>query len=219
MEELVTSIEERNVIQTELTAGSEEPVRKKRRFLSEKSISARQKNPTSLDESSLSKAAGRKRLELFEAACQIHGGSTESSVPGQVGLCEITVQKYPENILVEVFSHSDKIAKRVIPKIYKNALEDFEKSDSNYIRSVDVYYSSGIMGKKKYRAAYRDVSYQKYIDNQKSARIVVNNCSIPRLVPYNKLMPFIKSINIGKLYSVRQTLCEGLNEEEKVSGV
>jgi hypothetical protein len=42
------------------------------------------------------------------------------------------------------------------------------------------------------------VSYQKYINNQKSARIVVNNCSIPRLVPYNKLMPFIKSINIGK---------------------
>jgi hypothetical protein len=63
------------------------------------------------------------------------------------------------------------------------------------------------------------VSYQKYIDNQKSARIVVNNCSIPRLVPYNKLMPFIKFINIGKLYSVRETLCEGLNEEEKVSGV
>jgi hypothetical protein len=69
-----------------LTAGSEEPVRKKRKFLSEKSISARQKNPTSLDESSLSKATGRKRrLELFEAACQIHGRSTESSVPGQVG--------------------------------------------------------------------------------------------------------------------------------------
>ena len=32
-------------------------------------------------------------------------------------------------------------------------------------------------------------------------------------------MPFIKSINIGELYSVRETLCEGLNEEEKVSGV
>ena len=76
-------------------------------------------------------------------------------------------------------------------------MEDFEKSDSNYIRSVAVYYSGGIMDKKKYRAAYRDVSYQKYIDNQKSARIVVNNCSIPRLAPYNELMPFIKSINIG----------------------
>jgi hypothetical protein len=62
-------------------------------------------------------------------------------------------------------------------------------------------------------------NYYYYYYNQKSARIVVNNCSIPRLVLYNKLMPFIKSINIGELYNVRETLCEGLIEEEKVSGV
>lgn len=136
-----------------------------------------------------------------------------------MGLCDTTVKKCPENILLEVFSRSDKIAKRVIPKVYKNALGEFEKSESNFIRSVAVYYSGGIMGKKKYRAAYRDISYQKNVDGIKSSRIVVNNCSIPRLVPYNKLMPFIKSINIGKLYNVREMLCEGLNEEEKVAGV
>ncbi len=69
-----------------------------------KSITVRQKNPTSLNESSLSKATGeRRRLELFEAACQIHGGSSEWSLPGQVALCETTVQKCPENFLVEVF--------------------------------------------------------------------------------------------------------------------
>lgn len=38
-------------------------------------------------------------------------------------------------------------------------------------------------------------------------------------MPYNKLMPFVKSLDIGKLYSVREMLCNGLNEEEKVSGV
>jgi hypothetical protein len=65
----------------------------------------------------------------------------------------------------------------------------------------------------------RDLSYQKHIDNKKSMRIVVNNCSVPRLVPYNRLMPFIKSIDIGKLYSVQETLCEGLNEEVKVAGI
>lgn len=32
-------------------------------------------------------------------------------------------------------------------------------------------------------------------------------------------MPFVKSLDIGKLYSVREMLCNGLNEEEKVSGV
>ena len=32
-------------------------------------------------------------------------------------------------------------------------------------------------------------------------------------------MPYIKSLDIGKPYSVREMLCNGLNEEEKVSGV
>jgi hypothetical protein len=64
------------------------------------------------------------------------------------GKLETTVQKCPENILVEVFPNSDKRGKMVIPKIYKNAMEDFEKSDSNYIRSFAMYYSGGIMGKK-----------------------------------------------------------------------
>ena len=154
MEELVASIEERNVIQAELGAGSDEPARKKR-YLSDKSIAARQKNPTSLDESLLSEATvRRRRSELFEAACQINGDTTNWSLPGVVGLCDTTVKKCPENILVQVFSRSDKITKRVIPKVYKGALDDFEKPDNNFVRSVAVYYSGGVMGKKKYRAAY-----------------------------------------------------------------
>ena len=50
-------------------------------------------------------------------------------------------------------------------------------------------------------------------------RIAVSSCPVPRLVPYNKLMPFTKSIDIGQLHSVRETLCHGLDEEEKVDGI
>lgn len=42
---------------------------------------------------------------------------------------------------------------------------------------------------------------------------------MPRLLPYNKLVNAIKSIDIGKVYSVRETLCDGLDESEKVDGV
>ena len=41
---------------------------------------------------------------------------------------------------------------------------------------------------------------------------------IPKLLPYNKLTTIIKAVNIGKLYSVRDTLCEGLSEQNKVCG-
>ena len=155
---------------------------------------------------------------MFEAACQINGCTTSWSLPGVVGLCDTTVKKCPENILVKVFSQSDKITKRVIPKVYKGALDDFEKSDSNFVRSV-LYTTMEVLWAKKYRAAYKDISYQKNINNVKSSRTLVSNCSIPRSVPYNKLMPYIKSLDIGKPYSVREMLCNGLNEEEKVSGV
>ena len=55
--------------------------------------------------------------------------------------------------------------------------------------------------------------------NSKAVRNVVNSCPLPRLVPYNKLMPFIKSIDIGQLYSARDTLCYGLEEGEKADGM
>ena len=85
------------------------------------------------------------------------------------------------------------------------------------LRSVAVYYSGGVMGKRKYQATYRDSSYAK--NNSKAVCIAVNSCPLPRLVPYNKLMPYIKSIDIGQLYSVRDTLCYDLEEEEKADGM
>ena len=85
------------------------------------------------------------------------------------------------------------------------------------LRSVAVYYSGGVMGKRKYRATYRDSSYAK--NNFKAVCIAVNSCPLLRLVPYNKLMPYIKSIDIGQLYRVRDTLCYDLEEEEKADGM
>jgi hypothetical protein len=73
------------------------------------------------------------------------------------------------------------------------------------------------MGKRKYRAVYRDSRFKKV--GSKYKRIQVNNyISIPKLVPYNRLMPFIKEINIGKLYDVREILCDALPEQNKVNG-
>ena len=74
-------------------------------YLPEKSVKLRQKMPTVLM-SPLSQAQARKRrAELFEAACQIHGGrlGTNYRTPEEVGLCETTVKKCSDDILVKVF--------------------------------------------------------------------------------------------------------------------
>ena len=73
------------------------------------------------------------------------------------------------------------------------------------------------MGKRKYRAIYRDSSYKR--SSSKAVRVAVSSCPVPRLVPYNKLMPFIKSVDISQLHSVRETLFHGLDGEEKVDGI
>ena len=49
--------------------------------------------------------------------------------------------------MIKVFSRSKKVTKKVIPKLYKKELTPFEKSDTNMLRSVAVYYSGGVMGK------------------------------------------------------------------------
>ena len=134
-------------------------------------------------------------------------------------MCDTAINKCAENVLVEVLSNNSKIAKKVIPKISSKGVNDYEKCNENIIRSIAIYYSGGIMGKRKYRNVYRDNSYKKSPNQTKSIRIKVNNCPTPRLLPYNKLVGCIKSIDIGKLYSVRETLCDGLEEVEKVDGV
>ena len=86
------------------------------------------------------------------------------------------------------------------------------------LRSIALYYSNGIMGKKKYRSVYVSVSSKTSPSSKKRVRMTVADCPIPRLVPYHRLMSYINSIDIGKLYSVRDDLCGELKEEEKVVG-
>ena len=52
------------------------------------------------------------------------------------------------------------------------------------------------------------------VGRNKIVHLKINNCPIPCIVPYNKLMPFIKSIPVGTLYSVSETLCYDLPESE-----
>jgi hypothetical protein len=64
----------------------------------------------------------------------------------------------------------------------------------------------------------RNVSFQKSQKCKKYRKHpTVNSCPIPLLVPYNKLIPFIKSINTGTVYNTSD-LCTDLEEGDKVQG-
>ena len=83
----------------------------------------------------------------------------------------------------------------------------YENSDDNILRSVSVYYSMGVMGKRKYMKVRHSLSLKKALSKgKKLASLKVANCRVPALLPYYKLVQFLDSVQIGTLHSVREEL-------------
>jgi hypothetical protein len=76
---------------------------------------------------------------------------------------------------------SCKKMKRVFAKFYSKELNDYEHSSENMLRSIALYYSNGIMGKKKYRSVYASVSSKTSPSSKK--RVGAHDCS---QMPYPK---------------------------------
>ena len=154
----------------------------------------------------------------MEEVNAIHGGSKVNLKPGTIGLLETMEKKCKEDDIVEGMKKCKKLKEKVLPGIYKEDLKEYESSDDNMLRSIAVYYSKGVMGEDKYRKVYKATSYKKVIGKKRAERIRVASCPSPRLVPYHRLMAYIKSIDVGKLHSVCDNLCHGLDDCEKVNG-
>lgn len=133
-------------------------------------------------------------------------------------MLETLDKKCKEDDIVDAVKKCTKLKGKVFPRVYKEDLEKFESSNDNMLRSIAVYYSKGVMGKVKYRSVYKACSYKQVPVKKRAVRIKVANCPTPRLVPYHRLMSYIKSIDIGKLNSLREMLCYDLEVSEKVNG-
>ena len=133
-------------------------------------------------------------------------------------MVETLERKCKEDDIVDGMKNCEKLKKKVLPRIYREDLKNYENSTENMLRSIAMYYSKGIMGKDKYRVVYKASSYRQAVGKKRAARIKVANCPSPRFVPYDRLMRYIKSIDIGQLYSVSQNLCYGMDDCDKVNG-
>ncbi|KAK2562469.1 hypothetical protein P5673_014130, partial [Acropora cervicornis] len=199
------------------------PQKKKPSFLSKQSVESRCKHPTALPSNGQKGPAStiqtQRRSQTYQAAKEIHGAGLNDDTPAHIGLLSTTEKRCPTKILVEFMSKSKKFSKKVFPKIYKKAAEAFETSEVNMLRSVSIFYSRGVMGKKKYRSVYRSLSMTTSPKKKtKTTRIQVMSCSLPRLLPYNKLITFLNEVDIGTLKSVREDFCSDLELEDQVYG-
>jgi hypothetical protein len=158
----------------------------------------------------------RRSAETLEVASNIHGGGEISLKSSTAGLLYTLNRRCSEDDLVGGIVKCKK--ETVFPKLYKKAVDEFEHTSENMLRSIAVYHSKGIMGKIMYMSVYRASSNSYSAHKKKSVRMTVANYPIPRLVPYHRLTAYVKSIVVGKLHSVRDTFYDGLEEKNKVSG-
>ena len=83
-----------------------EPARKKAKFLSEKAARWRRRTPTSYINGKIGGSKTvviQRRRELFLAALEIHGGTSGSSTPAQVGLVDTALKKSSKKYYLKHF--------------------------------------------------------------------------------------------------------------------
>ena len=98
-------------------------------------------------------------------------------------------------------------------------MQEFETSEQNQLRSISVYFAKGVMGKRKYRSVCKTLSMKRSKKKgKKFERQKIMSCKVSKLLPYEKLMSCVKSIDIGWIGNVREDFCYDFDEEDKVEG-
>ena len=94
---------------------------------------------------------GRK-TQTVSAAKMLHGATEENMAPAYAGLIAVLNETAPIGMLTDALMKSAKFTEKVIPKIVKQKILEFEKSHANFVRSVNILYRGGIASKQKYNS-------------------------------------------------------------------
>ena len=147
------------------------------------------------------------------------GGTNSNTVPAAAGLVKTLAVKFTTKSLVNTISRKRKFCEEVFPQIYNRKVQEFENSEQNHLRSISVYFSKGVLGKRKYRSVCKTLLMK--ISKRKGKKFKRQNiitCKVAKLLSYEKLMAFVKSIDKGWVGNVEEDFYHGLNEDEKVNG-
>ena len=140
------------------------------------------------------KAKQVRRNETITACNLIHGSSKESAEPGLVGMLDTLTSKFKSKELsTKILSSKKSLVTEIKNVTVMNWGKDYSNSEENTLRSLNVYYSHNVMGKRKYnnvRKANKVSSYQ--------------NVKVPNYIPYTKLSETINSVDIGAITDVNE---------------
>ena len=195
--------------------------------ISDKKSFSRKQSPTQLqpatNDNIPQRSKSRRIQETLLAASEIHGATKENRKPALDGMFS-TLETYGGTEVFEQYFSKSKKLEHASATVIKKSVNIFEKSSKNVCRSLSLLYGAGLLSKRKYahiRSALGTASIgattaKGYL---KRSRIKIEGIPIPEIIPYKELISKINEINIGNLFSVRDTLCGDLPDELKVDGV
>ena len=155
------------------------------------------------------RTATKRRHETLVAAARIHGGSENNPKPALDGMFDTLNKRCKLNTMKDYVLSNDKLKDRVVSNVYRGNVRSFENSPTNVKRSIATFYSSGVMGKRKYQAVRVALSMKKSEKEKgkRSSISIMPKCPIPKLLTYNNLVREISKIDIGNVYSVEDYFC------------
>ena len=156
------------------------------------------------------RTATKRRHETLVAAARIHGGPENNPTPALDGMFDTLNKRCKLNTMKDYVLSNDKLKDKVVSNVYKGNVRSFENSPTNVKRIIATFYSSGIMGKRKYQAVRVALSMKKSEKERgkRSSISIMPKCPIPKLLTYNNLVREISKIDIGNVYSVEDYIQE-----------
>ena len=146
---------------------------------------------------------------------KIHGGTKCNKRPAMDGLYYTIAKKCKTSVLGDYVLSNRKVTNYIMKKCKQKELAVFECSRDNVLHSIATYYTSGVMGKRKYQAV-RLASSMKSSNTKRGGKTAIKfmpNCPIPKLLTYNSLVKEIRNIDIGKVYSLEEQFSSAIDDE------
>ena len=115
--------------------------------------------------------------------------------------------------LKQYLDNSTKV-KKVLPLLVNKSIYSYEKEEKNYMRSISLLYTGGILSKEKYKHVRNALAFEQSSKSKRKRLKLDHGIISPAVVTYDKLMNYINSINIG---AVKKNFYEAFavnNDEE-----
>lgn len=163
------------------------------------------------------RSSRKRKHETIEACSEIHGALESDKRPCLDGMWVSLVANASSEQLKNYIACSKK-TRKVLPSVVNKAVAEFEDSTDNSVRSVKVLYCKGLISKEKYKSVRQSLCMKSNGSSVHRSSIKVSGVRVPKILTYEKVISFLKSVETGTVLDLKSEFCGNLGDDEQVEG-